>query len=98
MRKQKKTILWPVYFDVSKTKKEGRRVPKSFAIPNPTLAELQKAAESLGLKPEINVEAVHPAAPWRKTGRILVEKSGTKMQTLTKVAKRLLTIRQQTTK
>lgn len=98
MRKQKKIILWPVHFDSSKTRKEGRRVPKSVAVPKPNLAELQRAAEHLGLKPEADVNAAHPSIPWRKTGRIWVQKRGTKMQTLMKIAKEIVTIRQQTKK
>ena len=95
MRKQKKAIVWPVYFDSSKTRKEGRKVPKSFAVSNPNLAELQRAAERLGLKPEAEVNAAYPTVPWRKTGRIQVQKSGSKMQTLLKIAKEVVAIRQQ---
>lgn len=95
MRKQQKTILWPVYFDSSKTRKEGRKVPKAHAVPNPNLAELQKAAELLELKPEVEVDVAYPTTPWRKTGRILVHKEGLKMQTLMKVAKEIGVMRQQ---
>lgn len=98
MRKQKKTILWPVYFDSSKTRKEGRKVPKNVAVSNPNLIEVQKAAERLGLEPETEANAVHPAIPWRKTGRIWIQKKGAKTQTLMKIAKEIVAIRQQTKK
>jgi signal recognition particle subunit SRP19 len=98
LRKQKKAIVWPIYFDSSKTRKEGRKIPKSAAVSNPNLAELQKAAELLELKPEIEVNIAHPTAPWRKTGRIRVQKNGSKMQTLLKIAKEIATIRQQAKK
>lgn len=98
MRKQKKAIVWPVYFDSSKTRKEGRKIPKSVAVSNPNLAELQRAAEWLGMKPEVEVNAAHPIVPWRKTGRIRVQKSGLKMQTLLKIAKEIVAIRQQAKK
>ena len=98
MRKQKKTILWPVYFDSSKTRKEGRKVPKSIAVSNPNLAELQKAAEQLGLKPEAEVHVAHSAVSWRKTGRIWVQKSGSKMQTLMKIAEKIEATRQKAKK
>lgn len=96
MRKQKKTILWPVYFDSSKTRKEGRKVPKNVAVLNPSLAELQQVAEHLGLKPEGDGNAAHPAIPWQKTGRIWIENKETKMQILMKTAKEIVAIRQQT--
>jgi len=96
VQKQKKVILWPVYFDSSKTRKEGRRVPKNIAVPNPNLAEIQKAAEHLELKPEVETNATYPAIHWRKTGRIMVQKRETKMRTLMKMAKEIAAIRQQT--
>lgn len=98
MRKQRKIVLWPVYFDSSKTRKEGRKVPKNIAVPNPNLSEIQKAAEHLGMKPEVETNAAYPAIHWRKTGRILVQKRETKMQTLMKMAKEIVVIRQQTKK
>jgi len=98
LRKQKKVVVWPVYFDFSKTRKEGRKVPKSAAVLNPNLAELQRAAEWLGLKPEVEVNAAHPTVPRRKTGRIWVQKSGSKTQTLLKIAKEIVAIRQQAKK
>ncbi len=98
MRKQKKTILWPVYFDSSRTRKEGRKIPKSIGVPNPNLAELQRAAEGLKLKPEVEVNVTHSTIPWRKTGRVWVQKKGTKMQTLMKIAKEIIANRQQAKK
>ncbi len=86
MRKQKKIVVWPVYFDSSKTRSGGRKVAKSVAVPNPNLTELQEAAENLRLEPEMKANVSHPAFPWRKTGLMLLNKSGTKMQTLTKLA------------
>ena len=30
-----KIVIWPVYFDASKSRKEGRRIPKKLAIKYP---------------------------------------------------------------
>jgi signal recognition particle subunit SRP19 len=98
VRKQQKTILWPSYFDSSRTRKGGRKVPKSFGVPNPSIAELQGAAERLGMKPEIEVDATHPSSHWRKTGRILVQKKGTKAHIVTNIAREIATMRQKTKK
>lgn len=98
MKKQEKTILWPAYFDSSKTRSEGRKLPKNLAIANPTIAELHVAAAKLGLKPEMEAEAAHPTIPWRKTGRILVEKKEPKMQILVKVAKEVAGARREARK
>jgi len=89
-------MVWPVYFDSSKTRKEGRKVPKNVAIPSPNLKELQRAIDHLKLGPEVEVNTAYPTIPWLKTGRILVRKSGPKIQTLKKIAKQIVAARQQT--
>jgi len=93
MRKQNKIVLWPVYFDSTKTWLEGRRIPKSLATPSPKLEEIQKAVERVGLRPEIVADAVHPSAPWQKIGLLVIPKKGSKVKTLRRIAKELLDIR-----
>jgi signal recognition particle subunit SRP19 len=93
MRKQEKAIIWPVYFNLAKTRNEGRRVPKDFAIQAPKSLEIQEAARKLGLENEIVPEAGYPKTPWLKTGMILVEKRLPKEQIIKKIAKQLLKIR-----
>jgi signal recognition particle subunit SRP19 len=98
MRKQDKAIIWPAYFDSARTRKEGRRVPKSLAVQSPKIMEIKEAAEKLGLKHEIAVEAGYPKTPWFKTGMIMVEKKGSKEQVIQKIAKQLLKIRSEPSK
>jgi signal recognition particle subunit SRP19 len=98
MRKQDKAIVWPAYFDLAKTRKEGRRVPKNLAVQSPKILEIEEAAEKLGLKHEVAAEAGYPKTPWVKTGMIMVEKKGSKEQTIKKIAKQLLKIRSEPSK
>jgi len=95
MRKKDKIILWPVYFDSTKTRLEGRRVPKNLAISTPKLKEIQRAAKQTGLPPEVVLNAGHPSVPWQKTGLIMVPKRDPKTQILQMVAKELLKVREQ---
>lgn len=95
MRKQNKIVLWPVYFDSTKTRLEGRRVPKSLATPSPKLKEIRKAVERVGLRPEIVTDAAYPSSPWKKTGLLAISKKGSKAKILRKIAKELLNIRGQ---
>ena len=95
MKKRNKIVLWPVYFDSTKTRQEGRRVPKSLAIPTPKLEEVQRAVEQEGLHPEVVPSAGHPSVPWRKTGLIIVPKGDSKTQILRRIAKALLKVRKQ---
>ncbi|MCJ7613972.1 signal recognition particle protein Srp19 [Candidatus Bathyarchaeota archaeon] len=93
MRKQNKIFLWSVYFDSSKTRNEGRRVPKKLAVSSPKLEELQSAAKKLGLQPEAVVDAAHPCSPLRKTGLLILPKTEPKGKTLKKIAKELSSLR-----
>jgi signal recognition particle subunit SRP19 len=93
MRKQDKAIIWPAYFDQTKTRKKGRRVPKSLAVQSPKIAEIAVAAERLGLEHELVPTAGYPKMPWIKTGMIMVEKKGSKEQVIEKIAKQILILR-----
>ena len=93
MRKQEKAIVWPTYFDQTKTRKEGRRVSRNLSVPNPNIDEIQEAAQKLGLKTEVEVDAGFPKTPWQKTGMIKVEKKMAKEQIVDNIAKRLVKAR-----
>ncbi|MGC9345614.1 MAG: signal recognition particle subunit SRP19/SEC65 family protein [Candidatus Bathyarchaeales archaeon] len=93
MRKQDKIIIWPAYFDSTKTRSDGRRIPKSLALPSPKILEVKEAAEKLGLDYELVLDAGYPKTPWLKTGMLLVTKKETKKQIIKKIAKQLLKIR-----
>jgi signal recognition particle subunit SRP19 len=93
MKKLDKAIIWPIYFDTNKTRKEGRRVPKNLAVQSPKIVEIQLAAEKLGLKNEIKPEAHFPKNPWSKTGLLLIEKKEAKEKIIQKIAKQLVKIK-----
>jgi signal recognition particle subunit SRP19 len=75
-----------VYFDSTKTRKEGRKIPKRLAKPSPTLKTLQDALVKLGFSYELIPDVSHPHFPRKKTGYILISKEGKKKQTLRKIA------------
>jgi signal recognition particle subunit SRP19 len=95
MRKLDKAIIWPVYFDCNKTRKDGRRVPKSIAVQSPKILEIKEAADKMGLQNDVNLETHFPKAPWVKSGMLLVEKQEAKEKIIQKLAKQLLKIRSQ---
>ena len=95
MRKLDKAIIWPVYFDCNKTRKDGRRVPKTIAVQSPKILEIKEAADKLSLENEMNVEAHFPKAPWVKSGMLLVEKNEPKEKIIQKLAKQLMKIKSQ---
>jgi signal recognition particle subunit SRP19 len=93
MRKLDKAIIWPIYFDTSKTRKEGRRVSKNFAVQSPKIDEIKLAADKLGLENEVNLNAHFPKNHWSKTGMLLVEKKEAKEKIIQKLAKQLVKIK-----
>ena len=93
MRKLDKAIIWPIYFDINRTRKEGRRVPKNIAVQSPRIDELKQAVDKLGLKNEISIEAHFPRTHWAKSGMLLVEKKEAKQAIIQKIAKQLVKIK-----
>lgn len=89
MRKQEKYVIWPAYFDQSKTRSEGRKIPKSQAQAAPKLEEIQRAAQKLDLQPEVRLELAYPAQSWQKTGMLLINKKGSKLECVRRIAKEL---------
>ena len=96
MRKQEKIIIWPTYFDSARTRMDGRRVSKSLAVVAPRITEVKEAAEKLDLACELVPDAGYSKTPWLKTGMLLVEKKGSKNQTIVMIAKQLVKIRSAT--
>lgn len=89
MRRRGEVVLWPVYFDSTRSRSEGRRVPRRLAVPSPSIRRLQYALDKLGLKYRVVKDASHPRLPWRRMGMVLVEKDGSKSRLLRLVAKEL---------
>jgi len=93
MRQQDKIIIWPAYFDSTKTRNDGRRVSRNLALPSPKIIEVKEAAEKLGLMHELVADVGYAKTPWLKTGMILVKKKDSKGQTVLLLAKQLLKMR-----
>jgi signal recognition particle subunit SRP19 len=93
MRKQEKVIVWPAYFDSARSRLDGRRIPKNLAVTNPRTDEIKEVADKTGLRCELIPEVGYPKTPWLKTGMLLVEKRGTKNQTVMTIGKKLFETR-----
>ena len=89
MRRQDEVVLWPVYFDSSKTRAEGRKVAKKLGKLSPTLGMIEKAIVNLRLSYKLVPDAAYPSSPWKKTGLVLVKRVRPKYQILKEVAEEL---------
>lgn len=88
-RSDDKFIIYPVYFDKSLSRSEGRRIPIRDAIDKPSIEDLANAANSLGLHPVLEKNVAHPSIHWKQQGRLLVDKKKSKETVLKQIAKRL---------
>ncbi|KAI0406990.1 signal recognition particle, SRP19 subunit [Xylaria palmicola] len=64
-------MLYPVYFDASRTRAQGRRVPASLAVHNPLAREIANACAALRLSPVFEAHRTHPK-DWANPGRVRV--------------------------
>lgn len=89
MRGKGKLRIWPAYFDIRYSRGEGRRVPREKAIRDPKIEDIEKAAKKLGLKPVLQAGKAYSKYPWRRTGVILVDKKGSKVEVINMIAEEL---------
>ena len=75
-------VLWPEYFDISRSRAEGRRLPKSLCVDKPALDIIAKGAMILDLEYKIIEDAAYPSNSNEKNGCVRVEKGKMKKTTL----------------
>ena len=94
MRKQNKIVVWPIYFDSTKARGKGRKLPKKFTVPNPKLDEICRVLDKLKLRYEVVADSAYPKMPWRRTGIIYVEKGKKpKLEVLKLIGRKLVEMR-----
>jgi signal recognition particle subunit SRP19 len=67
--------VYPVYFDVNRSRKEGRRVGKELAVENPLAREIVAACGRLRLETLFEPAKNHPK-DWANPGRIKIKLKG----------------------
>ena len=95
MRKTNHYYIYPAYFEASRSRRWGRRVPKKLAINGVDVALILRAAKRLGLQCKIKETVRYPATWWSTPGVVLVKKpaSGSKTRLLKELAQVLKTIK-----
>ncbi|MFQ6136872.1 MAG: signal recognition particle protein Srp19 [Candidatus Hydrothermarchaeales archaeon] len=82
-----KLVIWPANMDSERSRKMGRKIAKKFAVQDPAIAEIEKAARGLGLNPIVEKEKAYPREWWKKGGRVKVDRSKPKGIMLKELAK-----------
>lgn len=85
--------IWPQYINKNLTINEGRKISKEFAVKDPSLNDIERALKRLGLKYSVQKEVSYPGKWYEKSGRILVEWEGTKLELLKEVSLKIKEIR-----
>lgn len=67
-------VLWPEYFDSRLSRSQGRRLPRSLCVEDPSLDMISKGAVLLDLEFEICEDKSYPNDWHTKRGCVRVEK------------------------
>ena len=81
-------IIYPAYFNIHYSRREGRRVPKNLAF-EAKVETIAKALKDLGYKFEIEEEKRYPRFWWSEKGRIVVHTDEKKNEVILKIARRV---------
>ncbi len=84
-------IIWVANLEAKKSRAEGRKIAKRFAVPNVRFQELIQACKELGLDFQAENKK-YPRCWWEEGGRVVV-KSGNK-KLMIEVAKKIVEIRE----
>ncbi len=95
MAKNSKRIVWPIYMDAHKTRKEGRILAKKESIGAPVIDEIMRAAKELGLNPSCEDEKMYPRSWWEHKGRVLIDLDDSKRGAMRQIAHRIKSMRAQ---
>ena len=85
--------IWPQYVNKNLSLKEGRKIAKEYAVKDPELNDIERALKRLGLKYSMQKEFSYPGKWYEKSGRVLVEWEGTKLELLKEVSLKIKEIR-----
>ncbi|KAI0137124.1 signal recognition particle sec65 subunit [Xylariales sp. AK1849] len=64
-------VIYPIYFDIARTRAEGRRVSSSLAVKNPLAREIATACATIRISPVFEAMKKHPQ-DWANPGRVRV--------------------------
>lgn len=81
-------ILYPCYFDIGLTRREGRRAARKHSVKHPSVNDLVRAAKAEEI-PARTETASHPAWWIEGGGRVLVEWEGSKEELIRVIGRNL---------
>ena len=85
--------IWPQYLDRTLSLKEGRKISLEDSVKEPSINEIERALKRLNLPYSIQKENAYPGKWYEKSGRVLVEWEGTKLELIRTVSLEIKNIR-----
>ena len=78
--------VWPQYLNKNLSLSQGRKIAKEYAVSDPSINDIEKALKRLNLQYSLQKEAKYPGKWYEKSGRILVEWEGTKLELINEIS------------
>ena len=85
--------IWPQYLDKNLTLKQGRKISIEDSVKEPTINEIERALKRLGFTYTVQRERAYPGKWYEKSGRVLVEWEGTKLELIREVSLKIKEMR-----
>lgn len=85
--------IWPQYINKELSLSEGRKVSKEIAVKDPNINDIERALKRLALPYSMQKEKSYPGKWYEKSGRVLVEWEGTKLELLKEVSLKIKEIK-----
>jgi len=87
--KGEKVTVWPEYIDATRPRRLGRKISLREAVKKPSLEEVRRAAEELGLDPIVEEDVKYPRNWMYSKGVVMVSKAKPKTVLLRDIARRI---------
>ena len=85
--------VWPQYMNRNLSLSEGRKISLEDSVADPSLNEIERALKRIGLTYNVQKEFSYPGKWYEKSGRILVEWEGTKLELIREISLKIKEIR-----
>ena len=72
LRRKKFYVIYPEYFEKSRSRSQGRRVSRNIASDEPTLKKLIFVCNKLNIEHQVQKDKAYPSNWWNQMGRVLI--------------------------
>lgn len=78
--------IWPQYMNRNLSLNEGRKISLEDSVKDPTINDIERALKRLNLPHSVQKEFSYPGKWYEKSGRVLVEWEGTKLELIREIS------------